>query len=106
MKGVLRDLLGQGPWSLSTADGSLRKRSRTRLSKNLEKISVSAEMLPEYFVTIVDLKSIVLQIRGSRKGFSDIVKIAFDTIMTEALPNRKADVIYFINGLIKKIQRV
>lgn len=63
-------------------------------------------MLPEYFVTIVDLKSIVLQIRGSRKGFSDIVKIAFDTIMTEALPNRKADVIYFINGLIKKIQRV
>ena len=54
MREVFSHPLGPVPWSLSTADGSLRKTSKASLSKELEQLSVPADTLPENVVTIID----------------------------------------------------
>ena len=55
------------------------------MSKYLEqKVSVSAESLPNNVATIIDTMSIVQQIKGAQKTFGDIAKLTINTMMVEA----------------------
>ena len=47
MKEVLSHPLGPIPWSLATADDTLRKTNKAVLSNNLEKESTPSEEIPE-----------------------------------------------------------
>lgn len=107
MKEVFSYPLGPIPWSLSTADGSLRKTSKAVLSKELEKLSVPVEVLPENVVTIIDAMSIVQRIKGASKTFRDIAKVIFNTILAEATSSR-LDVVFDVyrEQSIKNIERM
>ena len=72
MKEVFSHPLRPIPWSLSTADGWLRKTNKASLSKYLEQLSLPAESLHDNVATIVDAMSIVQRIKGAQKIFGDI----------------------------------
>ena len=55
MKVVFTHPLGPIPWSLSTANGCLRKMNKPSLSKYLEQLSVPTEGLPDNVATIIDV---------------------------------------------------
>ena len=68
MKEVFIHHLGQIPWSLSIADGCLRKTNKASLSKYLEQLSVPAESPPDNVATIIDAMSIAQRIKGAQNG--------------------------------------
>ena len=74
MKEVFSHPLRPIPWSLSTADGWLRKTNKASLSNYLEQLSLPAESLHDNVATIVDAMSIVQRIKGAQKIFGDIAK--------------------------------
>ena len=108
LKEVFSHSLGPIPWSLTTADRCLRKTNEATLSKYLEqKVSVSAESLPNNVATIIDTMSIVQQIKGAQKTFGDIAKLTINTMMVEATWAKQIDMLFEVyqNNSINNIKR-
>ena len=108
MKEVFSHPLRPIPWSLSTADGWLRKTNKASLSKYLEQLSLPAESLHDNVATIVDAMSIVQRIKGAQKIFGDIAKKTFNTMMAEAKSAKRIDVVFDVyrDNSVKNIERV
>ena len=78
------------------------------MSKYLEqKVSVSAESLPNNVATIIDTMSIVQQIKGAQKTFGDIAKLTINTMMVEATWAKQIDMLFEVyqNNSINNIKR-
>ena len=54
MNDVLCHPLGPLPWSLASADGSLRKTNKASLAKELQKNMTAADMIPQSCAQIID----------------------------------------------------
>lgn len=54
MNDVLCHPLGLLPWSLASADGSLRKANKASLAKELQKNMTAADMIPQPCARIID----------------------------------------------------
>ena len=81
MREVLSHPLGPIPWSLTSADGTLRKTNKAALSNTLEKLSPVIEEIPRNSACIIDGMSLVLRITGNHKTFRDIVVTLLRIIM-------------------------
>ena len=66
MKDVLSHPLGPIPWSLATADGSLRKTNKSTLDQHLAKNSRPAENIPMPNACIIDGMAVVNKIQGDK----------------------------------------
>ncbi|KAK3735047.1 hypothetical protein QZH41_001743 [Actinostola sp. cb2023] len=63
MREVLCHPLGPLPWSLSTADGSLRKTTKSTLAKELQKNVPAADIIPEPSACIIDGIALVQRLK-------------------------------------------
>ena len=94
MKEVLSHPLGSIPWSLATADGTLRKTNKAVLSNNLEKESTPSEEIPENSSCIIDAMSLVQKIKGKQKTFKEVAEILFRKAMSEKVSCNRIDLAF------------
>ena len=94
MKEVLSHPLGSTPWSLATADGTLRKTNKAVLSNNLEKESTPSEEIPENSSCIIDAMSLVQKIKGKQKTFKEVAETLFRKAMSEKVSCNRVDLVF------------
>ena len=94
MKEVLSHPLGSIPWSLATADGTLRKTNKAVLSNNLEKESTPSEEIPENSSCIIDAMSLVQKIKGKQKTFKEVAETLFRKAMSEKVSCNRVDLVF------------
>ena len=94
MKEVLSHPLGSIPWSLATADGTLRKTNKAVLSNNLEKESTPSEEIPENSSCIIDAISLVQKIKGKQKTFKEVAETLFRKAMSEKVSCNRVDLVF------------
>ena len=94
MKEVLSHALGSIPWSLATADGTLRKTNKAVLSNNLEKESTPSEEIPENSSCIIDAMSLVQKIKGKQKTFKEVAETLFRKAMSEKVSCNRVDLVF------------
>ena len=94
MKEVLSHPLGSIPWSLATADGTLRKTNKAVLSNNLEKKSTPSEEIPENSSCIIDAMSLVQKIKGKQKTFKEVAETLFRKAMSEKVSCNRVDLVF------------
>ena len=94
MKEVLSHPLGSIPWSLATADGTLRKTTKAVLSNNLEKESTPSEEIPENSSCIIDAMSLVQKIKGKQKTFKEVAETLFRKAMSEKVSCSRVDLVF------------
>ena len=94
MKEVLSHPLGSIPWSLATADGTLRKTNKAVLSNNLEKESTPSEEIPENSSCIIDAMSLVQKIKGKQKTFKEVAETLFRKAMSEKVSCNTVDLVF------------
>ena len=93
IRDVLCHPLGPLPWSLSTADGSLRKTSKSTLAKELQKNVPAADEIPQPSACIVDGMALVQRLKGDHKKFSDVADSLFGMVLHEGSSSSRIDVI-------------
>ena len=94
MKEVLSHPLGSIPWSLATADDTLRKTNKAVLSNNLEKESTPSEEIPENSSCIIDAMSLVQKIKGKQKTFKEVAETLFRKAMSEKVSCNRVDLVF------------
>ena len=94
MKEVLSHPLGPIPWSLATADDTLRKTNKAVLSNNLEKESTPSEEIPENSWCIIDAMSLVKKIKGKQKTFKEVAETLFRKAMSENVSCNRIDLVF------------
>ena len=94
MKEVLSHPLGSIPWSLATADGTLRKTNKAVLSNNLEKESTPSEEIPENSSCIIDAMSLVQKIKGKQKTFKEVAETLFRNAMSQKGSCNRIDIVF------------
>ncbi|KAK3729656.1 hypothetical protein QZH41_006396 [Actinostola sp. cb2023] len=94
MREVLCHPLGPLPWSLSTADGSLRKTTKSTLAKELQKNVPAADIIPEPSACIIDGMALVQRLKGDHKKFSDVADSLLGMVLHEGSSSNRIDVIF------------
>ena len=69
---VMRHSLGPLPWSLASADGSLRKTNKPPLANEVQKNMTVADMIPQPCTRIIDGMATVQKIGGNQKTFAEV----------------------------------
>jgi hypothetical protein len=85
MRVVLAHPLGPLPWSLATADGSLRKTNKYVLAKELQKnmSSADASNIVEPSAYIIDGMNIVQKLGGDQKTFAEVAQCILSIILNK-----------------------
>ena len=86
--------LGPIPWSLASADGTLRKTNKAQLNNTLEKLSPVIEEIPTNSACIIDGMSLVQRITGNHKTFRDVVVTLFRIIMAHRGCSNRINVVF------------
>ncbi|XP_078679472.1 uncharacterized protein LOC144915103 [Branchiostoma floridae x Branchiostoma belcheri] len=94
MRDVLCHPLGPLPWSLATADGSLRKTTKSTLAKELQKNVPAAEEIPQTSACIIDGMAIVQRLKADHKRFSEVAEYLFDMVVHEGWFSHRIDVVF------------
>ena len=107
IRDVLCHPLGPLSWSLSTADGSLRKTSKSTLAKELQKNVPAADEIPQPSACIIDGMALVQRLKGDHKKFSDVADSLFGMVLHEGSSSSRIDVIFDVyrENSIKNAER-
>ena len=107
MSDVLAHPLGPLPWSLATADGSLRKTNKSSLAKDLQRNVTPAESIPQPSATIVDGMNLVQRIKGDHKTFAELADNILSMAIKEGFQSKRIDVVFDVYRptSIKKAER-
>ena len=97
MSDVLCHPLGPLPWSLPSADGSLRKTNKVSLAKEVQKDMTAADMIPQPCARIMDGMSMVQKIRGDQKTFAEVADNFIYMVLNEGTDSQRFDVAFDIN---------
>ena len=93
MNDVLCHPLGPLPWSLASADGSLRKTNKASLAKQLQKNMTAADMIPQPCAQIIDGMAMVQKIRGD-KTFAEVADNLMYIVLNEGTDSQRIDVVF------------
>ncbi|KAK5859272.1 hypothetical protein PBY51_003352 [Eleginops maclovinus] len=94
MSDVLAHPLGPLPWALANGDGSLRKTNKVALARELEKNVAPADVIPEPSATIIDGMSLVQQMKGDDKTFTQLAESALAKVLHEGAKSQRIDVVF------------
>lgn len=94
MTDVLSHPLGPLPWSLANGDGTLRKTSKSVLTRELEKQVLPAETIPEPSATIIDGMSLIQKLKGNEQTFSQLADSVLNQILHEGAKSQRIDVVF------------
>ena len=86
--------LGPLPWSLPSADGSLRKTNKVLLAKEVQKDMTAADMIPQPCARIMDGMSMVQKIRGDQKTFAEVADNFIYMVLNEGRDSQRIDVVF------------
>ena len=107
MRDVLCHPLGPLPWSLSTADGSLRKTTKAALAKELQKNVPAADEIPRPSACVIDSMALVQRLKGDHEKFSDVADCLLNMVLHEGSSSNRIDVIFDVyrENSIKNAER-
>ena len=91
---VLKHPLGPLPWSLSNADGTMKKTNKSALARNLEKLSPPAEILPRNSAVIIDGMAIINKLNAEKQTYGELAANIFATIMMNGYGSTRLDVVF------------
>ena len=94
MNDVLCHPLGPLPWSLVSADGSLRKTNKASLAKELQKNMTAADMIPQPWAQIIDGMAMVQKIRGDQRTFAEVADNLMYMVLNEVTDSQRIDVVF------------
>ncbi|XP_035674790.1 uncharacterized protein LOC118414705 [Branchiostoma floridae] len=94
LRDVLRHPLGPLPWSLATADGSLRKTTKSTLAKEVQKNVPAADNIPHPSACIIDGMALVQRLKADQKTFSEVADSLLDMILHEGSHSSRIDVVF------------
>ena len=104
MKDVLSHPLGPLPWALANGDGT----SKAALARELEKLVLPAETIPEPSATIIDGMSLVQKMKANDQSFSQLADSALTQVLHEGTRSQRIDVVFdvYLEDSIKNAERV
>ena len=107
MKEVLSHPLGPLPWALASADGSLKKTSKSSLAKELQKDVPAAEIIPQPSACIIDGMALVQRLKGDQKTFSEVADSLISMALHEGANSNRIDVVFdvYLENSIKNAER-
>ena len=94
MSDVLSHPLGPLPWTLSIAEGTMRKTNKAALAKELEKQVLQAEPIPEPSVTNIDGMRLVQKMKGNDQTLSQLADATLTHILHEGAMSRRIHVVF------------
>jgi len=74
MREVLSHPLGPLLWALSNADGSLRKKNKPALAKELQKSVPFADAIPQPSACMINAMALVQRLKGDHKTFAEVAE--------------------------------
>ena len=99
MNDVLCHPLGPLPWSLASADGSLRKTNKASLAKELQKNTTAADMIPQPCARMIVGMALVQKIRGEQKTFAEVADNLMYMVLTEGTESQRIAAYYRDNPI-------
>ena len=94
MSSVLSHPLGPLPWALASADGSLRKTTKSTLAKELQKDIPAVEAIPQPSACIIDGMAMVQRLKGDHMTFADIADALMAMVLREGAAGKRIDVVF------------
>ena len=94
IKDVLSHPLGPIPWSLATADGSLRKTNKCGLANYLLKNISPADTIPSPSACIIDGMSLVQKVKGEHKTFKQLAEHLLKSALLTGASSHRIDVVF------------
>ncbi len=89
MKDALAHPLGPLPWALANPDGTLRKKNKAALARELEKNSTAANDIPPPFATMIDGMAMVQKLNASNKTFGQVVELGVSDLTYEGSQSKR-----------------
>ena len=108
MAEVLRHPLGPIPWALAAADGTLRKTSKSSLTKEIIKNVKPAEELGGNKACIIDGMALLQKVNGNQKTFAVLSQHVLSLIIGESRDCSRVDMVFDVyrEGSIKDAERI
>ena len=83
MRDVLAHPLGPLPWALANAYGSLRKRNKAALTRELERNVSPTEDIPDPSTCIIDGINLMQKMNGKNKTFAQLAESVMPLVLHE-----------------------
>lgn len=108
MQEVLCYPLGQKPWALANADGTLKKTGKSSLGKHIEKEMATTDTVSGRRATIVDAMGIVQKVHGEQLTFDELSDRILKQILTDGRGSERIDVVFdmYRDQSIKTAERI
>ena len=107
MSEVLAHPLGPLLWTLTNPDGTLRKKNKASLVKELQKNVQAADVIPQPSACLIDGMALVQRLKGGQATFAEIAESLLSMALNEGSSNDRIDVVFddYRDDSIKSAER-